>query len=97
MGDQEPLYFSKARQSGRIVVDGQPSACILPDSSTQKLTLKSEPPKLDLDAYVANYKGKLAGEEVMDCLRDPDCLQVGRALSVCTLSEQHRPTSISMH
>ena len=53
----EPQYFTKARRAGRIVVDGlylRLSILLLKNYLADFL---KEPPKLDLEAYIANYRG----------------------------------------
>lgn len=57
MAGQEPLFFAKARRAGRVVVDGQLNVVRHDTVRFVKLTRDLEPPKLDLEAYIANYKG----------------------------------------
>ena len=54
-GLTEPVYFKRARQNGHIVVSGD---MISPLARLELLTLDLDPPKFDLDAYIANYKGE---------------------------------------
>lgn len=54
-GHTEPVYFKRARQNGHIVVSGNMTSLLAP---FKPLTLYLDPPKFDLDAYIANYKGE---------------------------------------
>ena len=54
-GHTEPIYFKRARQNGHIVVSGNMTSLL---ALFKLLTLCLDPPKFDLDAYIANYKGE---------------------------------------
>ena len=52
----EPEYFVNRRKHGQVVAKGQRDLDpVIP--SVDVLSLVLEPPKFDLDAYIANYKG----------------------------------------
>ena len=57
MAGQEPQFFARARRAGQIVVDGQETTVLIRYHCTNWLTQCLEPPKLDLEAYIANYRG----------------------------------------
>ena len=52
----EPEYFTKAREKGQIVVKGASFSSSF-SAAGILLTRSLDPPKFDLDAYIANYRG----------------------------------------
>ena len=55
-GMAEPEYFVNRRKHGQVVVKGSRGLDSV-NLTVNVLTLFPEPPKFDLDAYIANYKG----------------------------------------
>ena len=56
-GYGEPPYFDEARAAGRIIVRGILTQAHLVVYLCSGLTAGIDPPKFDLDTYIANYKG----------------------------------------